>query len=355
MEDLFELLHKDPSINRLVIMPLTRLLFHHPFSISKYHFYPAGEFDVTSLRPIANKTFDAEIARGNLTLDGQTLREVTISSTGFNLDILENNPLVVFATQLNWDEFLSNTNHDYDVDLVKKFSSQVEKALDLIRFDFCRLDLPDTLPGQAGSWGGSNDYLGAMVYTPEDHESYLIAGSGVECSAVIKGIGLELDFPPTTEMPLPEEGEVASVASHGLSLLSEAMMATNETVKFMRLMTLLEFLASPDEYQSWKKLKGHIACHVAQTKTKYLKLCERFQALTSVENNGVQLGFRTLIVHQGKLLPDLIPDYKERKLLFRELQGYVMHCLADMIKNKEMEWEEYMKRRSALKAKLGVN
>lgn len=355
MEYFFELLHKDPSINRLVIMPLTRLLFHHPFSISKYHFYPAGEFDVTSLRPIANKTFDAEIARGNLKFDGQILREVTISATGFSLDILENNPLVVFVTQLNWDEFQSNTNHEYDVDLVKYFSSQVEKALDLIRFDFCRLDLPDTLPGQAGSWEGSNDYLGAMVYTPEDHESYLIAGSGVECSAVIKGIGLELDFPPTTEMSLPEEGEVASVASHGLSLLSEAMMAMNETVKFMRLMTLLEFLASPDEYQQWKKIKGHIACHVAQTKKRYNELLERFQTLTSVKHDGAQLGFRTLIVHQGKLLPDLIPDYKKRKALFSELQGYVMCCLKDMIENKEMKWEEYMERRTSLKAKLGVN
>ncbi len=85
-----------------------------------------------------------------------------------------------------------------------------------------------------------------MLYSPEDHESYLIAGAAVECSIVTRGLGLEIDAFPSTRLPIPDEGDVAAVASHALFLYSDAMSAPNETTKFIRIMTLLEFLANPD-------------------------------------------------------------------------------------------------------------
>ena len=64
--------------------------------------------------------------------------------------------------------------------------------MDIIRFHFCRIDLPDTLTGQVGTRNGSCSYSGALLYTPLDHESYLIAGSVVS-HITVKGIGLQLD------------------------------------------------------------------------------------------------------------------------------------------------------------------
>ncbi|MBS4018775.1 MAG: hypothetical protein KGZ68_11115 [Dechloromonas sp.] len=355
MRELIEDLMTNPSQKRLVVMPLTRLLFYEPFAIDGFHFFPSEAIDLATLRPVPNKTLECAGAEANvIRLEGQDLREVSTSLTGFNVEILSNSPLVAFNVDIDWNEFLE-ANHDYDISLLKLLSSKAERALDIIRLFYCRLDLPNTLPGQIGSWEGSGEYLGALLYSPEDHESYLIAGAAVESSAIVRGLGLELDAAPQLALPSANDGEVAGVVLHGLSLYSEALNSSNETIKFSRVMTLFEFLASPDEYQNWKKLKGDIACHCASDKANYLRLCERFRALTSIENtSGKQAGLRTLIVHNGKLLPELLPSFKERAALFRELQGYAFTVLTDMLSNAGASWVEYVEYRDQLKRALGV-
>lgn len=355
MDDLLNDLMMNPSRKRLVVMPLTRLLFYESFSIDGFYFFPQGFVDLISLRPAPNKSL--EIPRGEanvVVLEGPDLREVSTSLTGFDVDILVNSPLVAFNIEIDWDEFLGG-EHEYDISLLKLLSSKAERALDIIRMFYCRLDLPNTLPGQIGSWEGSGEYLGALLYTLEDNESYLIAGAAVESTAIVRGLGLEFDENPQLSLPSPNDGEVAGVALHGLSLYSEALYSSNETIKFTRVMTLFEFLANPDEYQKWKKLKGEIACHCARDKTSYLKLCERFRTLTSIEDmSGKQIGLRTLIVHNGKLLPELIPNIKERASLFRELQGYACIVLTDMLSKADLMWSEYMEHRARLKRALEV-
>lgn len=334
-------------------MPLTRLLFHESFEIDGFHFFQQGLIDLMSLHPIPNKTLESTGGKADvIVLEGQFLRKVSTSLTGFDLEILSRSPLVAFNVEIDWDEFLE-ANHEYDISLLKLLSSKAERALDIIRLFYCRLDLPNTLPGQIGSWEGSGEHLGALLYSPEDHESYLVAGAAIESSVIVRGLGLELDTNPLLALPSPIDGDVSGVVLHGLSLYSEALNSSNETIKFMRVMTLFEFLASPDEYQNWKKLKSDIACHCARDKASYMSLCERFRALTSIEDaSGKQIGLRTLIVHNGKLLPELIPDIKERASLFRELQGYAFSVLADMLSNAAASWEEYVEHRARLKREL---
>lgn len=336
-------------------MPLTRLLFYELFAIDGFYFFPSGAIDLTSLRPVPNKTLEgAEGGADVIALEGQDLREVLTSLTGFDVEILSNSPLVAFNVDIDWNEFLE-ANHDYDTSLLKLLSSKAERALDIIRLNYCRLDLPNTLPGQIGSWKGSGEYLGALLYSPEDHESHLIAGAAVESSVIVRGLGLELNANPHLALPTANDGEVAGVVLHGLSLYSEALNSSNETIKFTRVMALFEFLVNPDEYQNWKKVKGDIACHCASDKASYLRLCERFRELTSIEDtSGKQLGLRTLIVHNGKLLPELLPSFKDRAALFRELQGYAGTMLTDMLSNAGVSWAEYVEHRDQLKRALGV-
>lgn len=355
MRELIADLMTNPSQKRLAVMPLTRLLFYESFAIDGFHFFPPGSIDLLSLRPVPNKTLEsAEAGADVIALQGQDLREISTSLTEFDVETLTNSPLVAFNIEIDWGEFLE-ANHEYDISLLKLLSSKAERALDLVRLFYCRLDLPNTLPGQIGSWEGSGEYLGALLYSPEDHESYLIAGAAVESSIIVRGLGLELDTNPLLALPSPDDGDVAGVVLHGLSLYSEALNSSNETIKFTRVMTLFEFLASPDEYQNWKKLKGDIACYCARDKASYLRLCERFRALTSIEDeSGRQLGLRTLIVHNGKLLPELLPDIKERASLFRELQGYAFTILTNMLSSAGLSWEEYVEHRGQLKRALGV-
>lgn len=353
MQILIDELLADPGSTQLVVMPITRLKFSDSFTAGDYHFFPPGAIDILALRPVPNATFDSISAQSGVS-SGQCLREMATSATGFDVEVLSGAHLVAFTMTLDWDEFLG-ADHRYDVSLLKLLSAKAERALDIIRFHYCRLDLPNTLPGYPGSWDGSGEWLGALVFSAEDNESYLVAGAAVESSAIVRGLGLELDGRFAMDIPRPDDGDVAGVVLHGLALYSEALNASNETIKFMRVMTLFEFLADPDEYRNWKDLKGDIVCHCVKDKTGYLKLCERFRELTSLKDaSGHQVGLRTLIVHNGKLLPELLPQQIERTQLFSELQGYVGAVLTDMLCYSELSWNDYVARRVQLKRKLGI-
>ena len=102
-------------------------------------------------------------------------------------------------------------------------------------------------------------------------------------------------------------------------------------------MTLLEFLATPDEFKNWKSLKGDIICHSASDKTHFHKLAHRFRELTSLEDAcGKQIGIRTSVVHHGRFLEDVVPDANDRRSLFRELQVFASSVLGDMLENATM-------------------
>ena len=120
-------------------------------------------------------------------------------------------------------------------------------------------------------------------------------------------------------------------------------------------MILLEFLANPDEFKNWKSLKGNIICHCASSKTHYLKLAHRFKELTSLKDaNDNQIEIRTLVVHHGRFLDDIVPDSDDRRSLFRELQIYASSVLGDMLANATMSWAEFEELRNIKKNSLGV-
>lgn len=355
MDELIRELLQDSAGAKLVFMPVSRLLVERPLSVGRFRVFPPDYVDLAAFRPVPNLTLTSHLDDSDIApLFGQPLREVATSLTGFSVKTLASSPIVAFAAKLDWDIFLDAT-HEADLETLRVLSATAERAFDMVRMHICRLDLPDTLPGVVGSWNESGYFLGAMIYTPEDHESYLIAGAAIDCAAVVKGIGLDLDFELPKQLPMASDGEVAAVAIHAMSLLSDAMHASNDTSKFVRVMTLLEFLASPDEYKTWKKLKGEIACHCVNSKQGYLQLVDRIKVLTSnVDELGVQRGFRTLVVHHGKFIEELIPDRKKRRELFRELQGYCTRVLDDMLENRALSWTDYVNRRTELKKTLGI-
>jgi hypothetical protein len=339
----------------VAILPVSRIVFASPFRVGHFYFFPPGSLDIISLNPAAPANLEDFRVDGNvIVLDKVGIRWGASSLTGFDIDTLENNPLIVFEFDCDWSKF-KEMSHDDDVDLIKRLSAEAERALDVIRFIFCQLDLPDTLPGTPGSWDGSGQFLGAMVRNPTNDRSYLLSGAGVECNLIVKGLGLDVDT-PLNSFWLDREGSgLSGIIIHALSLLSDAMYASTETSRFARVMTLLEFLGSPDEYKTWKKLRGEIICHIARDKNDYLRLVERFKELTSKEDdNDVQTGYRTLIVHHGKFLHELLSDQKGRRRLFRELHGYATKVLQDMISHKEMSWDSFLDYRKQLKRQLGA-
>lgn len=327
----------------LVVMPISRLLLDEEISISPFRIYPAEALDTRDFK--LNSIGDPQ----NL-----GLRELATYLTGFSVKVFENNPAIVFTASLDWDEFLAG-DHQYDVALLKRLSAKGERLMDVIRFEFCRLDLPDTLPGLSGTWQGAEQYLGAIIYDHQSNSSRLIAGEAIVSTVIMKGLGLQLDSSPKLLLDA-SQGEVAAIAVHGLTLLSDSMMAGNDTVKFARVMTLLEFLANPNEYENWKSAKGNTICHCCNDEKTYHRLSERFREFTSIEDEkGLQKGYRTLIVHHGKFLEEIIPEETLRKRLFIELQGYVGKVLIDMLHNPSKTWLEFENYRETLKLSIFPN
>lgn len=349
-----ELARRGPG-TKLILMPLARVLVERPLVVGRFRVFPPGYVDLAALRPIRNHTLSHQVGpSGFAHLSGQKLREVNTSLTGFSADALNSNALVAFLADVDWNDFL-DASHEDDLETLSLLSATAERALDLVRFYLCRLDLPDTLPGIVGSWNESGPYIGALLYCLEDHESYLIAGAAGGYAEVTAGIGLELDHEEPQPLPSAADGEVGAVAAHALSLLTDAMYSRNDTSKFVRTMTLLEFLANPNEYQNWKKAKGNIACHCTSTKATYLKLLDRFRELTSINGpNGEQRGLRTLLIHHGQFLEEAIPNRTDRRALFRELHGYCSSVIEDMLNRKSQTWIDFTVHRRTLKIALGV-
>jgi hypothetical protein len=355
MNDLLRELSDSGPNARLVVMPISRVQVERELQIGCFRVYPSGVLDLLQLRPIPNYSpLHAMPGAAVSCVRGQQLREAATSLTGFDLDVLKSSALVAFIADVEWDTFLDATHED-DIELLLRLSALAERAMDIVRFDLCRLDFPATLPGIVGSWEGSSPYLGALLYCQEDHESYLIAGEAGGYGAITSGIGLDLDQDRPEPLPSVSDGEVGAVVVHALSLLSDAMYSRNDTSKFLRAMTLMEYLANPDEFQRWSNVKGNIACHCAQTKPGYLQIMVRLHELSGLQDSsGAERGIRTLVIHHGKFLEEVIPDRLQRRALFAEMFGYIGAVVKDMLEHAELTWDQFTDYRRGLKVTLGV-
>lgn len=336
---------------QLVLMPISRFTIEKPFRVDQFAFYPAGSVDLASLRTIRNHTLPKS---GFAKLEGQELREAQSDASGASVGELSKHVIVAFTYNLAWDAFLNATHAD-DIELLRQMSEYADQAMDIIKLHFCTLSAPHAIPGRVGTWGVGGECLCALLYRLSDNESYLIAGSGVVASIVV-GLGLELDEAQcSSPVSLPAAGEVGDITRHGLRLYSDLMDSNSDTVKFSRAMTLLEYLASPDEYKNWKKLKGDIIAHLAKSTGDYHALCERFRVLTSEKDAaGAQLGLRTLVVHHGRRLQDVMPSHKERQKLFHELWGYFFVVFDDLVRLAGKTREELKQHRKDLRAAIGI-
>ena len=321
-------------------MPLTRVLAEDRTCVGSLTIFPPGDLQLDPS--------DATV------IPRKDLVSIQSQLTGFSFTLFEEFAAVGFCTQLSIEK-LQHHDHDADITLLSQLAGLSERSFDLLRLNFCRLDLPDTLPGQIGVWDNSTSFIGAVIYFPDEGVWCEIAGAAASYASIVSGIGLDLDGCDVKLPPSELDGEVGAIAAHALTLLSDAMHARNDTTKFVRCMTLLEFLGSPDEYRKWQKLKGEIACHRAHDKGGYLSMLDELRTFTSFENeNKEQMGYRTLVVHHGKFIEDILPTRTERQALFRELQTYCHAVIDDMIDHASMTWADFVEFRMQKKKRLGI-
>lgn len=340
----------------LVVMPVSRLTLEIPFKIDKFRFFPADSIDFRLLniaKPVCVEDFF--IADDLAAIEGEAIAKFASSLSGATTEIFETSAVVAFKPE--HDLTTANGTHDDVLQCIAILSQEAERAVDQIRFDFCRFDLPETLPGVAGTWAGSEAYGCAVLFDSIAKSGQIVAGEVLLHSVVSKGLGLELNAIQrcsTDKLPSSDDGEVGGVAQHAMRLFSDVMNANTNTSKFLRAMTLLEFLGSPFQYQKFQESKKGVIAHVAKNFGDYQRLLQRFKQFSDLkcETTNAQLGYRTLLVHHGRFLEEVIQSHVERRSLFLELQGYAHAVISDLVSHKHSDWEEVVEYRSNRRSKM---
>lgn len=253
--------------------------------------------------------------------------------------------VVAFPFAIEWSDIYRS--HESDLATIRALSAHVDRAcLDLMRYLECPIDQLEALPSRAGQLARNPMMAGALLFDPRGHQARIVGGAAFT-HWLTRGLGLPLV--PIEPTRFPRHGEVGNIARHGLALYAEMLQASNETSKFVQCLSLLEFLAFPNDYENWKKVKRIVSRYVAKTEAEYIQLLDRFVELTGGKDaHGVSTGYRTCIVHLGKTLEDLLPVEGDRRRLFVELQGYISAVIDHMILHSEMTFAKYEEERAGL-------
>jgi hypothetical protein len=321
------------SGQKLCIMPVPRLCLHAPSKrISDCNLYPAGMLDLDELRIVSYPAYEFAEAKRKGYGD---LAWIQSGATQIVPNDFRDCALVAFTALIDFPALFSGT-HAYHKDVLREMSEYAERAMDLVRFNYCRLDLPDTLPGRVGTFGSDSPFSGALFYTMQDHEGYIL-GAELVTHRVSGGLGLELD---RDAGPISiGRGEVGNIARRGLSLLSTAMEANSLTAKFTQCFFTLEFLAFPYDVKKMEVVKGQIATHLARDKAHYHAICEQLRSWTHcLDADERQIGLRTNMVHLGERFESLVPNHIDQTRIFQKLQQYIGKTIHDLIGMSDQDW-----------------
>jgi hypothetical protein len=343
---------------RLCLLPLDRILVEEPDWISEeVAIFPPNALSGETLRTVSWPEYEYQRSIGNtggaITLDGDALYWAKSGCTRIDLPDFFQSALLALPVTLDWDKFLFPDSHESHLEMLGSAMDKAERIMDLVRFEHCNLWTPAKLPGRAGLLGDTV-FCAGLFYAKEDHESYLIAGQ-VLTHQVIIGVGLDMS-PPLMVRPTGD-GEVGAVARHALRMYSEALEASTETSRFVQMMSLLEFLAAPNEFLLMKRAKRMIARQIAGDRADYEAILRDFSYLTSEGGTvkSAKQGLRHNIVHLGRRLEDLA-GAKEREAIFRRLGRYAGAVIHQLRQNSYLgeEWKVIEQLRAAGVGRLGL-
>lgn len=319
----------------LVALPWARTLAEGPIEfIEEIIIFPSGEITLASL--------NIQETGPN---DSLAWHQSAIS--GVDVETFDHQTLIAFPLSFDWDALVAGSHNDH-LDFIQFLSEKADAlALDSIRFQLCRLDLVDTLPAKAGQIDSNHMMAGALLYNAQLKQGRIIGGAAFTHFPT-RGLGLPID---RLHIPAPLDGEVGHHVTHALRLYGSLLEVEDQSLKFVQAISLLEFLSDPYSYQNFVEVKKTIARYVAKTTADYQRLLLRFKELTGNKDQqtGIERGYRTLIVHLGKRLREIVPGADARRQLFLELDGYIRPIIRHMIEHSDMDWESYVEVRRAMK------
>lgn len=323
---------------------------------------------ISGLESVLNTIEQLEIQQNDITnetlleLKGRSIRETITTFTGIKKSIFRESDLAIFSFDTKL--FHSFEDHDKDMEFLKLLSDKVFHALNVIRFIHCDLFITDKLPYIPGYWEHSDNFMGACICCPGQIPE-IIAGQQMG-GMVSSGLGIGLESTDTIGMeghPFvtsiapdePSRGEVGVMIEHALKLYNRAMYVNSETLKFINIMALFEYLGTGNKYTNFKQVRPKLQSHIAQNKEQYEKLSAIFQKLTSLKIEGINIGYRTRIIHEGALIEEILTSRTNREDLFHNLTEYVQCIIHGMYPHANKSLDELQDHRQSILRAIGVS
>lgn len=268
-----------------------------------------------------------------------------------------NSAFIVFPIDIHKNLPFGNFSLDEKREILNINLTQAEEVINVFKYIYCNLDKTSLLTQKAGYI--NNIYSGMLIYDPELRNSDFIKEK-YRVNSEFVGKGLIVNLNEVKEMLdkytviLKEDcGEVGNIIKHALRLYSNIVEASNYTNKYVQALSLIEYLSNPFEFEKMQKLKGHVIAFSVDNKKSYHKLSERFKLLTGLKDEqGIEIGYRTNIVHNGKLIEQLLNKPYESEFLIKELQYYICNYLEACFMTYKEIWDEFLLERDMKRAKV---
>jgi hypothetical protein len=321
----------------LIVMPISRLNINSSIISETVCLFQPGQFQIEliNIKTLDGKKFMAK--------DTKTLRDHITNITEISIEVFVNFPLIVFTKKLSFETY-AKLNQNQDNQLIKECSNYADRMMDLLRYYNNDYNVPEALPAKPGVW--SDRYSAMLCYFP-DRKFGNIQAREVELKAFSMGIGLEASITDQLGFRLllsNESNRVQNIARHALKLHSAIIESDNETIKFVQIMILFDFIGDPFGYGQFQNLKKRFIPCLTSDRVKANKLANWFMELTKGDTS-----VRTGIVHMGKNIEELVPVISERRALFNELHTHIYSLIQHIIYSPATTWEEYELERDILK------
>jgi hypothetical protein len=294
----FKNLGKESS---LVILPVSRLEISEKVKLGKFVLYPRATTDIDEL---LSNVYEPEL---------ETKKELFRNAT-----------LIAFEKRHSFSNLFY---FHLDRSLILECSEEAEKIIDIIRFYYCSYNNPYSLSNKASQIDDGRS--GLLLYSSSTNLGRITIQPIFSYKHTL-GNGLfivDVNWLANCNLFKSPLNQVGHIVEHALSLNTSILEANNQTTKFTNIMTLIEYLAYPDCYKTFKDVKKEIAVHIAQNNSDYQKLLERFYELTSKDGYA----YRTKIIHQGERIENILNDPVKLEILFDELQYYTSYLIKDLI------------------------
>ncbi|MGD6777401.1 hypothetical protein [Sutcliffiella horikoshii] len=306
----------------LVIIPVGKFNISNKYQIGDITIYPIGTVNTE------------ELFETKLDFDFAEVKEDFFNSA-----------LIVFPVTIHKEHPFGNFTVEQKNQIINSNLSKAEEILNIFKYIYCNLDKTSVLTQKAGYI--NNIYSGVLIYYPHlGMSDFLREKYKVNKEFIGKGLIVELKeikkiLDKHTVILDRNCGEVGNITKHALQLYANIVEASSYTNKYVQALSLIEYLTNPFEFEKMQKLKGHVIAFSVDNKKSYHELSERFKFLTGLKDEqGIEIGIRTNIVHNGKLLEQMLNKPYEPEFIIKELQYYICNYLEVCFESYQESWEK---------------